>query len=68
MCSQESSEHMPPRLLDVMNGNADIVRLIELRLPPGAAPKYAYLSHCWGKTKSHIPLESRLWTTTSVVY
>jgi hypothetical protein len=52
---------MPPRLLDVMTVDTDIVRLVELHPPPSAASQYAYLSYCWVKIESqHITKVSTL--------
>ncbi|KAF1946557.1 HET-domain-containing protein, partial [Clathrospora elynae] len=59
-CGQ-SSQYTPSRLLDIMLDDPETVKLVELHPGPGAAPRYACLSHCWGQTRSkHITRVSTL--------
>ena len=44
--------YTPPRLLDTMLENDSLVKLVQLPCATVEAPKYACLSHCWGKTRS----------------
>ncbi|PSN60090.1 HET-domain-containing protein [Corynespora cassiicola Philippines] len=48
-------DYLPPRLLDLQSLGPDIVRLVDsekLQESLSGPPRYACLSHCWGKTRS----------------